>query len=141
MAVTKIDTARCGETSGGGGKARADVMLATVAVFCRKTLGQGEQLDLVLANWERKVAELKNSNGMTPVSRWWPMTAEEPVREAGGRQNVAVIQTASQESIQQGIREQIPSVVHAGWTKEQKERAEVSVPGACLNVLHQLAPQ
>ena len=108
-------------------KCKADSILETCLRSIKVHLGAGDKFEEAAASWTKKMAELKAGHGAPNQLLWKPLIAR--AHQRGGAEVVHVPAVQNTERV---VRENVPQVVHPGWSTKDKKRAnEVSTTHVC----------
>ena len=104
-----------------GKKSKAQKILEAVLKSLKAFFQDEETYKFYESSWTASMADLAERNSIAEVAPWLPLldgTAATTSTSAS-----ALPRSSSQQNVEQQIREIVPQIVHANWSKKDKDRA------------------
>lgn len=97
---------------------KADTILKAVLKSLKTFHKAGELFDKLEASWTASMKELEENSHITEPIPWIPLQ-NEPAREVPSSQAA----TSSVLNVERVVRENVPQVIHPGWSAAERDRA------------------
>ena len=97
---------------------KADTILKAVLKSLKTFHKAGELFDKLAASWTTSMKELEENSHITEAIAWIPLQ-NGPAREVASSQAA----TPSVINTERVVRENVPQVIHPGWSVAEKDRA------------------
>jgi len=97
---------------------KADTILKAVLKSLKTFHKAGELFDKLEASWTASMKELEENSHITEPIPWIPLQ-NGPAREVPSSQAA----TSSVVNVERVVRENVPQVIHPGWSAAERDRA------------------